>query len=247
MNFTCYGEKFNKSILFTHGLASTADLCFKPLLPYLTDYYVIFCELDGHCESKLNNLASMEKTIEDIEAYINNELNGELYGICGFSMGGTLAVDLISRGNIKVEKVLLDAPITVELDLMGLIYTWAFIIGTNMIKKGITIPKTLVDKIMGKDNTSIFEMMYPKISKTTIKNSCKYIYHYKFSENLKNYSKPLLFWMGSEEPIPAKSQKNLEKYLPQMTVEVFKGFGHGQFLHECPKEYAKRLKKFMDD
>ena len=113
MNFICYGEKFNKSILFIHGLASTADLCFKPLLPYLTDYYVIFCELDGHCESKLNNLASMEKIIKDIEAYINNELNGELYGICGFSMGGTLAVDLISRGNIKVEKVLLDAPITV--------------------------------------------------------------------------------------------------------------------------------------
>lgn len=247
MNFTCYGEKFNKSILFTHGLASTADLCFKPLLPYLTDYYVIFCELDGHCESKLNNLASMEKTIEDIEAYINNELNGELYGLCGFSMGGSLAVDLISRGNIKVEKVILDAPIPAELGLMGLIYTWVFIIGTNMIKKGITIPKTLVDKVMGKDNTSIFEMMYPKISKTTIKNSCKYIYHYKFSENLKNYSKPLLFWMGSEEPIPAKSQKNLEKYLPQMTVEVFKGFGHGQFLHERPKEYAERLKKFMDD
>ena len=247
MNFTCYGEKFNKSILFLHGLASTADLCFKPLLPYLNDYYVIFCEIDGHCNSCINDMISMENTIEDIEDYIINELSGELYGLFGFSMGGTLAVDLISRGNIKVEKVLLDAPITAELGLMGLIYTWAFIIGTNMIKKGITIPKTLVDKVMGKDNTSIFEMMYPKISKTTIKNACKYIYHYKFSENLKKYSKPLLFWRGSEEPIPAKSQKNLEKYLPQMTVEVFQGFGHGQFLHERPKEYAERLKKFMDD
>ncbi len=247
MNFTCYGEKFNKSILFIHGLASTADLCFKPLLPYLNDYYVIFCELDGHCESNVNDMISMENTIEDIEAYIINELSGELYGLCGFSMGGSLAVDIISRGNINVEKVLLDAPITVELDLMGLIYTWAFIIGTNMIKKGIKIPKNILDKVMGKDNTSIIEMMYPKISNRTIKNVCKYIYHYKFSENLKKYSKPLLFWRGSEEPIPAKSQKNLEKYLPQMTVEVFKGFGHGQFLHERPREYAERLKKFMDD
>lgn len=116
-----------------------------------------------------------------------------------------------------------------------------------MIKKGIKIPKNILDKVMGKDNTSIIEMMYPKISNRTIKNVCKYIYHYKFSENLKKYSKPLLFWRGSEEPIPAKSQKNLEKYLPQMTVEVFKGFGHGQFLHERPREYAEKLKKFMDD
>ena len=247
MNFTCYGEKFNKSILFIHGLASTADLCFKPLLPYLNDYYVIFCELDGHCDSNVNDMISMENTIEDIEDYIINELSGELYGLCGFSMGGSLAVDLISRGNIKAEKALLDAPITAELGFMGFLYTWAFIIGTNMIKKGIKIPKILLDEILGKDNTSIIEMMYPKISNRTIKNVCKYIYHYKFSENLKKYSKPVLFWRGSEEPIPAKSQKNLEKYLPQMTVEVFKGFGHGQFLHERPKEYAERLKKFMDD
>ena len=48
MNFITYGNKNNNSILFIHGLASTADLCFKPLLPYLQDYYVIFCELDGH-------------------------------------------------------------------------------------------------------------------------------------------------------------------------------------------------------
>ena len=247
MNFTCYGEKSNKSILFIHGLASTADLCFMPLLPYLSDYYVIFCELDGHCLSDMNDLLSMEKTIKDIEAYLLGEFDGNLYGICGFSMGGTIAVDLISRGNIRVEKVLVDAPITVELGIIGFLYTWAFILGTNIIKNGKKIPKFLLDLVAGKDNTSIIEMMYSKISKTTIKNVCNYIYHYEFSENLKKYPKPVLFWRGSEEPIPAKSQKNLKKYLPQMTVEVFEGLGHGQFLHECPKEYAERLKTFMND
>lgn len=187
-------------------------------------------------------MISIEKTIEDIESFILNELNGELYGLCGFSMGGTLAVDLISRGNIRVEKVLLDAPITVDLGLMAYPYTWAFIIGTNMIKKDRKIPKFLLDRVMGRDNTSVIEMMYPKISDTTIKNVCKYIYHYKFSDRLKKYSNPVLFWSGSEEPIPAKSQKNLQKYLPQITVEVFENMGHGQFLHERPKEYAERLK-----
>ena len=246
MNFISYGKKSNKSILFIHGLASTAYLCFKPLLPYLIDYYVNFCELDRHCASSINYMISMGKTIEDIETYIINELSGELYGLCGFSMWGTLAVDFISRGNISVEKVFLDAPITVELGVMGFIYTWTFILGTDMVKKGIAIPKVLLNKVMGKDNTSIIEMMYPKISKTTIKNVCKYIYHYKFSENLKKYNKPVLFWRGSEEPILEGSGKNLKKYLPQMRVEVFKGLGHGQFLHECPKEYAEKLKKFMN-
>lgn len=157
MNFICYGKKLKKSILYIHGLASTADLCFKPLLPYLDDYYVIFCELDGHCDSSVNDLISMKKIIEEIETYIINELSGELYGICGFSMGGTFAVDLISRDNITVEKSFLDAPITVELGLMGFIYKWVFILGTDMVKKGIEIPKILLDKVMGEDNTSIIE------------------------------------------------------------------------------------------
>ena len=31
-----------------------------------------------------------------------------------------------------------------------------------------------------------------------------------------------------------------------MKSEVFKGFGHGQFLHEYPQEYAKKLKIFLE-
>lgn len=242
MNFISYGKKSNKSILFIHGLASTAYLCFKPLLPYLTDYYVNFCELDWHCASSINYMISMEKTIEDIETYIINELSGELYVLCGFSMWGTLAVDFISRGNISVEKVFLDAPITVELGLMGFIYKWIFILGIDMVKKGIAIPKILLNKVMGKDNKSIIEMMYPKISKTTIKNVCKYIYHYKFSENLKKYNKPVLFWRGSEEPIPEGSEKNLKKYLPQMRVEVLKGLVMVNFYMNAQKNMLKNWK-----
>jgi hypothetical protein len=37
----------------------------------------------------------------------------------------------------------------------------------------------------------------------------------------------------------------LKKYLPQMQVEVFQGFGHGQFLNQHPEEYAQKLKDFM--
>ena len=245
MKFISYGNRDNKSILFIHGLASTADLCFKALLPYLQDYYVIFCELDGHYGTNPKDLTSMEETINSIESYILNELKGSVYGLCGFSMGGTIAVELIGRGNISASKVLLDAAITTELSLMAATLTCAFIIGTSRIKNKKTIPKFLLDKLMGKDNLSVIEMIYPKISKNTIKNACKFIYHYKVPENLSKFSNPVMFWMGSEEPIPAKSEKILREYLPQMKTEVFEGMGHGQFLHDHPNEYAEKLKIFL--
>lgn len=247
MNFITFGNRNNKSILFIHGLASTADLCFKALLHYLQDYYVIFCELDGHYGTNPKDLTSMEETINSIESYILNELKGSVYGLCGFSMGGTIAVELIGRGNISASKVLLDAAITAELGLMARPLTCAFIIGTSRIKNKKPIPKFLLDKIMGKDNLSVIEMIYPQISKNTIKNACKFIYHYKVPENLSKFSNPVMFWRGSEEPIPAKSEKRLREYLPQMKTEIFEGMGHGQFLHEHPKEYAEKLKIFLEN
>ena len=247
MNIITYGNKNNKSIFFIHGLASTADLCFKPLLPYLQDYFVIFCELDGHYGSNPKDLISLKETIDSIESYILNEMGGSLYGLCGFSMGATIAVELIGRGNISISKVILDAAITAELGFMATPFTYAFIIGTRRIKNKKPIPKFLLDKIMGKDNLSIIEMMYPQISKNTIKNACNFIYNYKVPENLANFSNPVLFWRGSEEPIPEKSEKILREYLPQMKIEVFDGMGHGQFLHEHPKEYAEKLKLFFEN
>ena len=109
MNFITYGNRNNKSILFIHGLASTADLCFNPLLPYLQDYFVIFCELDGHYGSNPKDLTSMAETIDSIESYILNEMGGNVYGLCGFSMGATITVELVGRGNISASRVLIDA------------------------------------------------------------------------------------------------------------------------------------------
>ena len=247
MNFTRFGNRNNKSILFIHGLASTADLCFNPLLPYLQDYYVIFCELDGHYGTNPKDLTSMDVTIDSIESYILNEMGESVYGICGFSMGATIAVELIGRGNISVSRVLLDGAITAELGLMAVPLTYAFIIGTSRIKNKKTIPKFLLDKLMGEDNLSVIEITYPQISKNTIKNACKFIYHYKPPKNLTKFSNPVMFWRGSEEPIPEKSEKILREYLLQMETEVFEGMGHGQFLHEHPQEYAEKLKLFLEN
>lgn len=247
MKFISYGNRNKKSILFIHGLASTADQCFKPLLPYLQDYFVIFCQLDGHYGTNPKDLISMEETIDSIESYILNEMSGSFYGICGFSMGATIAVEQIGRGDISTSRVLLDGAITAELGLMARPFTCAFIIGTSRIKNKKPIPKFLLDKIMGKDNLRVIEMVYPQISKTTIKNACKFIYHYKPPKNLTKFSNPVMFWRGIEEPIPEKSEKILREYLPQMETEVFEGMGHGQFLHEHPQEYTEKLKLFLEN
>lgn len=245
MNFITYGDKKNKSILFIHGLATTADLCFKPLLSYLKEYCVVLCEMDGHCLSKPDNVVSMKESIDTIEDYIVNEMGGSVHGLCGFSMGGTIAVELMGRGNISIDKVLLDAPITVELGLKGIPFTWTFIFGTTFMRLGIPVPEFLLKSIVRRDK-KILDIMYPDTTKETIKNVCKYIYHYKVPAGLKNFRNPVMFWRGSKEPIPAESERILKEYLPQMEITVYEDMGHGEFLQEHPYEYSEKLKKFLE-
>lgn len=247
MNFVSHGNQEGKSLLFIHGLASTADLCFHSLLPYLKNYHLIFCELDGHSAAGPPDIVSMEESIEKIENYLLKEKGGRIDGLCGFSLGASIAVDLIGRGRISAGKVLLDAPITIEMGWMAVPFTWAFMLGADRIGKGKFIPEFLLHKMMGKNNKGITDMIYPQVTQTTIRNACQYMYHYQFPENLRNFTCPVLLWRGSEEPIPEKSERKLRAYLPQMKAEVYSGMGHGQFLHEHPEEYAARLHAFFSE
>ncbi len=234
---------------------------FGSFLMFLGDMTLYYDSKDYDGKDTINNIIGIMKSVSikrlyacgllgpicALESYILNEMGGSIYGLCGFSIGATIAVELIGRGNVSASKVLLDAAITAELGFMAMPFTYAFIIGTSRIKNKKPIPKFILDKIMGKDNLSVIEMMYPKIPKNTIKNACKFIYHYKVPDNLSKFSNPVLFWRGSEEPIPEKSENILRENLPQMETEVFEGMGHGQFLHEHPKEYAEKLKIFLEN
>ena len=245
MNFLTYGDKNNKSILFIHGMASTALLCYEPLLRYLEDYYVILAEVDGHSDN-LGELESLAYNCTEIERYILDNLEGELYCLSGFSMGGTMAVEIIGRGKVRVSKVLLDAAFLTKMGMLTKPYEKIFCKAILRIQKGKKIPKVLVDIMMGKDNNSVVEMLYPGVTSKTITNVCEFVYRYEIPEGIKGYSGQLLFWHGSNEPYPRKSARLLKKYFPMMEEVEFENCGHGQYLHEHSYEYAAKILDYLN-
>ncbi len=244
MNFIYFGDKSNKSILFIHGMASTAMLCYEPILNYLSDYYVILAEVDGHSK-QLGELISLEKNCDEIENFIRTHLSGNLYCLSGFSMGATMAVEIIGRGKVNVEKTHLDAAFLVKMGLLAKPFTNIFCKVIKRIKNQQTIPKFLLDSAMGKDNNSITEMLYSDISSGTIKTACKFVYTYSIPDKIGDYKGTVLFWRGSNEHYPRKSAILLKRYLPNfMDVEI-ENMGHGQFLHEHSERYAKELVNYL--
>lgn len=246
MKFLTHGEKENRALMLIHGMANTSDL-FDPLLPYLNDYYVIVCELDGHSPNEDGDFVSVTDAAQKIEEYVKNHLNGRLYGLLGFSLGGTIATEVISRGNIEVDRTVLDAAFVIKMGVMTYPFKWIFQGSIWSIKKNIHVPKPLVESIMGKGNSGIADTLYKGVSLKSVGNAALSSYTYTIKEGLKDYHNPVVFWHGENEPYPVKSAKLLKKYLPQMKKRVYKGMGHGQMLHEHTKTYAKRLKEFLDN
>ncbi len=244
MNFLCFGDKNNRSILFIHGMASTAMLCYEPILKHLSDYYVILAEVDGHSE-RTDELVSLKNNCDEIENYIINNLSGNLYCLSGFSMGATMAVEIIGRGNVNVAKTHLDAAFLTKMGLLTKPYEYIFCKAIKRIQNGKAIPKFMMDVVMGKDNNSIIEMLYTGITSNTIKNACEFVYRYHIPESIRNYKGVILFWRGSNEQYPRKSVTLLKKYLPAIVDIGIEHMGHGQYLHEHSDEYANKLIEYL--
>ena len=66
--------------------------------------FVILAEVDGHSDS-LGELNSLADNCTEIERFIIENLEGELYCLSGFLMGGTMAVEIVGRGNVKISKM----------------------------------------------------------------------------------------------------------------------------------------------
>lgn len=251
MYYLTYGDRSKPAILMIHGMAVTALSCYEKVLPYLKDYYVVLCEVDGHSPhareefGKDSDFTSIKHCCTEIESYVKKELNGRVRMLVGFSMGATIAVSLLGRRRLHAEQVLLDAAFCVKMGFLTPVYTNVFRWGVRRLQAGQTIPKICVEALMGKDNTSILELMYRELTGKTIYNVCHEIYTYEIPEGLRHYQGKVTFWHGSRERYPRKTVKLLSGYLYNMTVTVFPNMGHGQFLYDHPEEYGQRIRELL--
>ena len=156
-----------------------------------------------------------------------------------------MAVEIVGRGNVRISKVLLDAAFLTKMGVLTKLYENIFCKAISRLQRGKKIPKPLMDRIMGKDNNSVVEMLYTGVTQKTITNVCEYVYRYDIPEGIRRYTGQTVFWYGSNEPYPRRSAELLKGYLPKLEVVEFENMGHGQYLHEHSAEYAAKLIEYL--
>ena len=241
MRWITMGPDEKPTVMFIHGLSATAVSCYGKVAERLADrWHILLCELDGHYDGSAD-FSGLDDACAQIEAYVTAHHAGCLSGLVGLSLGGTIAVSLLGRGRIRVEKTVLDAAFCVDMGPLRGIYGWVFPECVMRVRDGKPIPGFLMDLFLGKGNRSLVEMIYPGITRETCRRACREVYAYRIPEGLGQASPRVAFWRGSREPYPRSGAALLRAYLPGMTERVFPDRRHCQFLHEEPERYAELL------
>ena len=245
MRFITMGSEVFPTLMFIHGLSAAAESCYGKVARSLQDHWhIVLCELNGHYEGS-PPFQCIEDECGQIEDYVLENHAGRIHGMIGLSLGGTIAVSVLSRGRIRIEKTVLDAAFCVDMGILKGCYGRLFPKCVVMIRDGKYVPGFLIDLFMGKGNRSMADMIYPGITIETCRNACRDVYSYRISNKLKKTSSKVEFWRGSREVYPERSAALLRKQLPEMTERIFPDMGHCQFLHEHPEEYTELLDKTM--
>jgi len=245
MRFMTMGSEECQTLLFIPGLSATAESCYGKVGRLLMRrWHIVLCELDGHYDGS-PAFRGIDDACEQIEAHVMKKHGGRIHGMVGLSLGGTIAVSILSRGRIQVDRTVLDAAFCVDMGILRGLYGWVFPKSVVRVRDGRYVPGLLIDLFMGKGNRSMVEMIYPGIALETCKNACREVYAYRISESLRETSSSVEFWRGSREAYPKKGAALLRERVPAMTERVFPNMGHCQFLHEHPEEYAARLNRSM--
>lgn len=133
MIFHTFGDKNEKAVLIIHGMLQPWQVWDKAIEYFSKDHYVIIPELDAHTQDETSHFESVGKEALKIEKYILENLDGRIYMICGLSMGGAIAANLVMRGNILTKNLILDgAPLLKVSGLLRKIMKNAYI---SLIRK----------------------------------------------------------------------------------------------------------------
>ena len=113
MKFHEFGDKNLPPILLIHGGGSSWWNYLRQARILSEKYHVILPTLNGHGEEYQLDYVSTEDSALEILDYIKENCGGKLFAIGGVSLGGQIAMELLSLDSEIAEKAIIDGSICI--------------------------------------------------------------------------------------------------------------------------------------
>ena len=113
MKFHEFGDRNLPPILLIHGGGSSWWSYLRQARSLSEEYRVILPTLNGHGEEYQLDYVSTEDSALEILDYIKSNCGGKLFAIGGVSLGGQIAMELLSLDSEIAEKAIIDGSLCI--------------------------------------------------------------------------------------------------------------------------------------
>lgn len=254
MIFHEFGDKKFPHILLIHGGGNSWWNYLRQARMLSDKYHVILPTLDGHGEEYQKDYISTENSAQQIMEYIKNNCDRKLFAIGGVSLGGQIAIELLSLDSDIAEKAIIDGSICIPQPKLARICT-------IIIK---LFGKIMFSKSASKIQLGLMKKMYPNMAypeeienyyiedmprlpiKTLVTIYQTYMGRYRLKDTITESKAQVLYIYGEKEMRCVKeSAKLFQKMHPDCTLYEAKGYNHGYLSAYLPLEWMELVNHIL--
>jgi pimeloyl-ACP methyl ester carboxylesterase len=244
-----YGRKDAPTILLLHAFGMHWSMWKGEIERFKWKYHVIVPSLEGHEDTNRSVFTTVEHNARLLSEWLSESGYSRVYAVIGVSLGGAIAIKLMSMKTISFSYAIIDAGIvpvgfnrfqeTCEVS-SNLLMMW---LGAHSMR---LLEKFAKPKLYGREQVRKLYRMLRTISRKTARNVFYSVDTYILPEDLSDISTKIAYWYGSlEAKKRAKGAKIIKKSFPDVTIRVFDGYNHAQLCLGNPELFVSCTEGFF--
>ena len=241
-----YGKQNREVILLLHG-GGLSWWNYREVAGLLAgEYHVVLPVLDGHGDSGVA-FTSIEDNANRLIAYIDGRFGGQVTGLGGLSLGGQIALEMLSQRPDICRFALIESALVKPSKLTAVLIGPTFGMSCGLVKQRwfarmqadyLGIPKALFEDYY-RDTCAIRKADMIAF----LKANCAYAIKPGLSETTARVN---IVAGGREQKSIRDSAKLLHKTIPGSQLEILPGLRHGDLSINQPGEYLRILRELSE-
>ena len=242
-----FGQQNADVILLLHG-GGLSWWNYREVAQKLAEqYHVVLPVLDGHAGSDAP-FTTIEENAARLISYIDDHFDGRVLAIGGLSLGGQVAVEILSQRKDICQYALIESALVKPMELTAALLGPTFGMSYGLIKQKwfaklqadyLGIPRDLFDDYF-RDTC--------KISKADMIAFLKANSMYTVKPSLSETKAKVKIVAGSKEQKNIRdSAKFLHQAIPGSSMEILPGLRHGDLSINNPEQYAQILTDWISE
>ncbi|MEG0872767.1 MAG: alpha/beta hydrolase [Clostridia bacterium] len=209
MIFKEFGNKDKPVIIFIHSEFLSYWMWANQIEDLQKNYRIIATILDGHSDNASNSFESIQKSANQIIAYIDKFFNGHVFAICGVGIGAQITIQILAKRNDISTKAVIEAALVIPNNIITSYLSKTINIKHNSFKKKLYAINSAKKLYIKKSWINTYQKDLKRISKQTHLNILSSKYLFSIPTNYSSSSADILILCPKHENHNIKNSAKL--------------------------------------